>query len=229
MNDLEAWLRAHLDEDRGSLLGQGYQATVHYFDSPVGGIVVKGPHAGALRERLGRAAIAREHRVYSRLEGVAGIPRLFGLIDGRLLVLEHVDGNSLREAHGEISDRERFFAKLIDTVEAMHRRGVAHGDLKRKDNVLVGPGEVPFIIDFGVACTFDAGQGFVRRKCFETIRQMDLNAWIKLKHGRHPTDLPPADAARYKPLWLERIARWIRIPWQTLTLRRPRQRWRKRR
>jgi hypothetical protein len=59
---------------------------------------------------------------------------------------------------------------------------------------------------------------------------MDYNAWTKLKHGRDRLDaLPPDDAARYRPLWLERIARWIRIPWQKLTLRRPRQRWRARR
>jgi len=37
------------------------------------------------------------------------------------------------------------------------------------------------------------------------------------------------DAAIYKPLWTERVARAIRIPWQTITLRRPRQRWRRRR
>jgi hypothetical protein len=28
----------------------------------------------------------------------------------------------------------------------------------------------------------------------------------------------------YRPLWTERLARAIRVPWQTITLRRPRQR-----
>jgi hypothetical protein len=43
------------------------------------------------------------------------------------------------------------------------------------------------------------------------------------------TLLSAADAALYKPLWMERIARAIRVPWQKITLRRPRQRWRRRR
>jgi hypothetical protein len=37
------------------------------------------------------------------------------------------------------------------------------------------------------------------------------------------------DAAVYRPLLVERAARAVRVPWQTLTLRRPRQRWRARR
>jgi hypothetical protein len=64
---------------------------------------------------------------------------------------------------------------------------------------------------------------------------MDLNAWVKLKYGRRidpetePHVLSPEDAARYRPLLLERLARAVRVPWQTITLRRPRQRWRARR
>jgi hypothetical protein len=56
---------------------------------------------------------------------------------------------------------------------------------------------------------------------------MDYNAWVKLKYGREPKDLPPEVAQRYHPLLLERVARSIRIPWQKLTLRRLRKRWRK--
>jgi hypothetical protein len=37
------------------------------------------------------------------------------------------------------------------------------------------------------------------------------------------------DAAVYRPLWIERFARAVRVPWQVITLRRPRQRWRARR
>jgi hypothetical protein len=33
----------------------------------------------------------------------------------------------------------------------------------------------------------------------------------------------------YRPLLVERAARIVRVPWQKLTLRRPRQRWRARR
>ena len=61
---------------------------------------------------------------------------------------------------------------------------------------------------------------------------MDLNAWVKLKYGRRidpeaePGVLSAADAALYRPLLIERLARALRVPWQTITLRRARQRWR---
>jgi hypothetical protein len=70
---------------------------------------------------------------------------------------------------------------------------------------------------------------------FAHAMQMDLNAWVKLKYGRRvdpdsePGVLSAEDAALYRPLLIERVARAVRVPWQTLTLRRPRQRWRARR
>jgi hypothetical protein len=70
---------------------------------------------------------------------------------------------------------------------------------------------------------------------FEPLVQMDYNAWIKLKYGRRvdpdtePGVLAAEDAAVYRPLLIERAARAVRVPWQKITLRRPRQRWRARR
>jgi len=70
---------------------------------------------------------------------------------------------------------------------------------------------------------------------FAPLEQMDLNAWVKLKYGRRiepETErdvLSEEDAAIYRPLWIEWLARAVRVPWQTITLRRPRQRWRARR
>lgn len=177
--------------------------------------------------RIGRVAIRREHAVYERLAGIPGIPESFGLAGGEHLVLEHIAGESLRARELSLGDRGRFYARLLGTVLAMHAAGVTHRDLKRKDNVIVGPDEIPYLIDFGIARI--GGRGWAGARLFEIGRQMDLNAWIKLKHGRSARELPPEDAALYHPLWIERIARWIRIPWQKITLRRPRQRWRQRR
>ena len=70
---------------------------------------------------------------------------------------------------------------------------------------------------------------------FARAVQMDLNAWVKLKYGRRvdpesePGVLSAPDAAIYRPLLLERIARAVRVPWQNITLRRARQRWNARR
>lgn len=224
-SDLLEWLRAEMQAGRGERLGAGYQAIVHRHVGPFGDVVVKSPHEKYLRGALGRYAVQREHRVYSRLAGVSGVPRLLGLLDGTHLVLEHVPGPSLRTYDSQLRDRERFFADLLETIVAMHAAGVAHGDLKRKENIIVGPGERPYIIDFGVARLRHGDGG----PAFRLVEQMDYNAWVKRKYRRQFDQLSPTDAARFRPLMVERLARWIRIPWQTITLRRARQRWRKQR
>ena len=47
--------------------------------------------------------------------------------------------------------------------------------------------------------------------------------------SEHTSCASAEDAVRYRPLLLERLARWVRVVWQKVTLRRPRQRWRARR
>ena len=124
-------------------LGSGYQASVHVYTTSIGDVVVKTPHRGGPLSGLWRSLLRREQSVYARLGAIAGIPRSFGLVDGEQLALEYVAGPSLRDYEARIADREAFFAKLLATLEAMHAAGVAHGDLKRKDNIIVGPGEQP--------------------------------------------------------------------------------------
>jgi predicted Ser/Thr protein kinase len=227
--DLLRWLRAEMRAARGELLGAGYQARVHCYRGPFGAVVVKSAHDKPVLGFFGRHALKREHRVYARLAAVPGVPRLLGFLDDEHLVLEHVEGPSLRAHESKLRDRERFYAALLESIDAMHAAGVAHGDLKRKDNIVVGPNERPYIVDFGIARLGKSDRGGRDGFVFEWVKQMDYNAWAKLKYRRRMSELSPEDATRYKPLMLERVARWIRIPWQTLTLRRPRQRWRARR
>ena len=139
----------------------------------------------------------------------------------------------MRAHEPRLADREAFFARLLQTLHAMHAAGVAHADLKRKANIIVGPGERPYLIDFGIAVR--RGDTWLGRSWFTHAVQADRNAWIKLKYGRRvdPAEagavLSAADAPLYRPLWTERVARAIRVPWQMITLRRLRQRWRAKR
>ncbi|HEY8521387.1 MAG TPA: phosphotransferase [Gammaproteobacteria bacterium] len=221
-------LRAAIDASPGRPLGRGYQASVTLHETPLGPFVVKEAHGGPLLGAAARRALRHEAEVYARLANVPGVPRCHGLLDGRRLVLEHVPGRSLRQGPVEPEAHQRFFAALLETLRAMHAAGVAHGDLKRKDNVLVGPGGRPYVIDFGIALLRREDGGRWHRLLFDTWRQMDLNAWIKLKHGRRPEQLAGDDAAIYRPLAIERVARVLRVTWQKLTFRRLRKRHRTR-
>lgn len=218
---LSDWIARELEVSSGAKLGAGYQATVRLHDSPWGKLVVKSARRGGF---FGSSSIAREHEIYQRLSGISGIPRTYGMLADNGLVLEYIAGDSLRDGERRLRDHDRFFDRMLETLDAIHAAGVAHCDLKRKDNTIVGPGETPYLVDFGVACILRDGDGWAKRKWFELMRQMDYNAWVKLRFGRDPSRLPPEVAARYKPLWIERLARWIRIPWQKITFRKLRKR-----
>jgi predicted Ser/Thr protein kinase len=227
-------LEAAIAAKTGRELGSGYQASVHIYSTAGGDVVVKTPHRGGPLAALWWTLLRREQAVYERLDGIPGIPRSFGLVGGGL-ALEYVAGPSLRAHEARIVDRDQLFARLLATLKAMHAAGVAHGDLKRKDNIIVGAGERPYLIDFGIAVRRSATSRLWNRCVFERLVQMDYNAWIKLKYGRRvdpdaePGVLTAEDAAVYRPLLIERAARAVRVPWQKITLRRPRQRWRARR
>jgi predicted Ser/Thr protein kinase len=203
------------------LLGRGYQGAVYRVDTAQGPVIVKRAMGGALARAARRLMLRRELRIYQLLEGIPGVPRCYGLRHGEL-VLEYVEGTSLREAQLAPEAREQFFTALLDLIESVHQAGVAHGDLKRKDNILVDAAGRPVLIDFGTAVSAPPGAGWWRRVVFREVRRMDLNAWSKLKYQRRPGGYVGGDQRHFRPTLLERLARIVRRTWQTLTLRRRR-------
>lgn len=207
--------------DAGIAPTSGYQASIRIYQGPAGAFAIKEPSGSWLRGTISRAAIRREANVYRRLHGIPGIPKCFGCLDDRYLVLEHVPGDTLQALQDQLANREKFFARLLETLRTIHDAGVAHGDLKRKQNILVGPGEQPYLIDFGIAVVADNRRGFL----FDLVRQVDRNAWIKHKYRGQMTNIGAEDAALYKPMRMETVMRVLRIAWHAATLRT----WRKRR
>ncbi len=204
------------------LLGRGYQGAVYLVETPGGPVIVKKAMGRALARVVRRAMLRREYSVYRLLHGIPGIPRCLGLHQDEELVLEFIDGRSLREAQLAPEERERVFAALLDLIQAIHRAGVAHGDLKRKDNILIGPGGRPYVIDFGTAVSAPPRAGIVRRMLFRQLRRTDLNAWVKLKYQRQWVEIAPADRQFFRPTLPERIARVARRAWHAVTFRRRR-------
>ena len=219
LEQLRSWLRTELDSS-GRPLGKGYQASIDLYKSPFGDFALKRVHGKFLFRRLREATIRREFSVYQYLLDVPGIPKCLGLIDKKYLLLEYLPGQTFRKYETKLQDRDKFFKDLLTTIKAMHQAGVAHGDLKRKDNILVTQGEQPYVIDFGTAHLRKDRYSWWNRWVFKRIAQADYNAWIKLKYQRRFENLSPADAKIYNPLPEERVARLIRIIWQKLTLRR---------
>lgn len=218
-----------LPGDDNELISSGYQGSVYKVSADSLGpdgphpeshyLIVKEPMGFPLIRKLRQLMIRREHDIYRRLDGIPGIPRCYGLQGGNRLVLEFVDSHSLRLSKNELPDREKFFAELLEILQNTHAAGVAHGDLKRKDNILVTPEGRPYLVDFGSAVAKKEG-AFLNRWLFRQACKIDLNAWIKHKYLGRYDEISAADAQYFQPTVVEKWARFFRRIWHKLTRRR---------
>ena len=186
-------------------MAESNQGEVHRVRYGGADLVVKQPRGAGPLGWVNRWGLKREYAAYRRLAGLRGVPRCLGLVDGRWLVLEHVDGVPYREAR----PGDEFHEALGRVLAEMHERGVAHGDLKRKANLLVKRDGQPVLLDFGAAVVRRPGFHPLNRRLFELLRQTDRNAWIKLKYGGYG-GLSEADRQVYRPSRIERLLRRLR-------------------
>ncbi len=192
---------------------RGYQGGIHIGN--IGGhkILVKSAAEKGMTSSMCRWFLRREYRVYQRLTGIKGIPHCYGFFAGRFLVLEYIDSKTMRQA--SLGNRQVFFDEMFEIIESIHARGVAHGDLKRKDNILVREGMHPCILDFGVAAVKKDGLHPFNHFWYRFAKQHDLNAWLKHKYDRKFQNLSSADADYYQPMRIEKMSRVIKRAWFT--------------
>jgi RIO-like serine/threonine protein kinase len=130
-----------------------------------------------IRLTYGRYSLYREAKAYSRLEGIFGVPRCFGL-DGRdVLKLEFIKGQPLsRSNRGNVP--ESVFGQLKKIISAMHARGVANGDLHRSNVLLTSDGDV-YLVDYANSFFTDpeGKPGFI----FRVIMDLDWFAFERMK------------------------------------------------
>ncbi|MQA79408.1 MAG: protein kinase [Streptosporangiales bacterium] len=144
-----------------SRIGEGGMGVVYRALGPDGrpvAVKVLRPHVAGDRE--GRARFAREVRAMRRVHG----PHVAEVLDADVtaetpyVVTRYVDGPPLYRVvadDGPLSERAlvRLGTGLADALQAIHRAGVVHRDLK-PGNVLMLGGE-PVVIDFGIAQVAD--------------------------------------------------------------------------
>ena len=200
---LSDWISAQTRAEEPAY-AEGYQGPVYLYQSEGHGFIVKTALKGGLPGGIRRWMLKREYRAYQQLNGFSGSPQCYGLIDGRYLVLEHIDGLSLRR--GRIDDRYTYFDTLLAYIAEMHRRGVAHGDLKSRDNLLVIGRRLPCIVDFGTAIVRKPGFAPFNHMLFQFARRLDLNAWAKLKYRGRMWLLTPEDRPYYRRTLIEKMA-----------------------
>ena len=199
-------------------LNAGNQGAVYLLEHTGRRLVVKAPSRRGPLGALQRRHLRHEHRAYERLHGIAGVPECYGLAGGRYLVLDYVEGSNARDA--KLSDRDGFYDRALSVIQAMHARGVAHADLKRRDNIIVSAGEEPLLLDFGMSVLREPGFHPWNHYVFDLACRLDLNAWIKHKYRHRRDEISEVDRAYYRPMLYESVWRWtrriVRAPWRAL-------------
>jgi serine/threonine protein kinase len=219
--DLRQFLADDLKRD-AALLSAGYQGSAYLYENAGTRLVVKEAGGGFWSGWFHRLMLRREARVYALLADVDGVPHSPGLLDNRYLVLDFVDGRSLKGERRDLQDKEAFYKKLHKIIADFHTAGVAHGDLKRKDNVLVDQYEQPHVIDFGAAVMRDGG--WLDRIMYPLVVRFDFNAWIKVKYDRDFSVISAEDQRWFQPTVIEDVFRLLRRFWRTITFRQTRKR-----
>jgi tRNA A-37 threonylcarbamoyl transferase component Bud32 len=205
--ELLAWIKDSI-RDRKNILSRGYQGHVYLYQNKGHCLIIKAPMGWVLGRWIRLIMLRNEHRIYSRLSVMKGIPRCFGLLDNQYLVLEYIDGIPIRTAH--IEDRNRFFKDFLTLIKGLHEAGVAHTDLKKKDNVLVVEGRFPYVIDFGVAVLRKPGFAPINHYLYNLASTFDFNAWVKLKYDGRYEEVTEKDSVYYNRTLIEKVSRRIK-------------------
>ncbi len=201
---LKQWIEESIATG-ANVLAAGYQGQTLYYEDGNNRYVIKVPHGKGLARKFHRRMLRHEYDVYKQLGDFEGAPACHGLIDDQYLVLEFIDGRTIRTKRP--LDEEEFHTRLFDFIRTMHAKGVAHMDLKRKDNLLVKSDESPCILDFGAAVIKKQGFHPFNQYHYRVARQFDFNAWVKHKyHDRNADEISMIDRKYFKVTWIESLA-----------------------
>jgi hypothetical protein len=171
---------------------------------------------------LGRMLAARERWFMERLRGVAGVPAGLGPIRVGGRVVPNAVARTFIAGHA-LTDGERvgpdFFPRLAAILAEVHRRGIAHVDLHKRENILVDEAGGPHLIDFQISWGLPAGRiaAAVGRPLLSVLQRCDDYHLLKHRIRLRPDQVPHgvADLDRLRPAWI-RLHRLVAVPFRSL-------------
>lgn len=150
---------------------------------------------------LARYWLRHEVDVSRALAGIEGIPADAVELSDTSFCRAWIPGEDLR-AHRRAgrSVADDFFEELLSLVHQVHARGVAYGDLQKKDNIIVGEDGRPYLIDFQISLRRYEGPSALRRRVSGWLvrhtQADDLRHLYKHKCRIRPDLATPEERAR---------------------------------
>lgn len=162
-----------------------------------------------LRATLGRWMIAREAHTLARLDGLDGVPHLIGRPEPATLEMTWLDAEPVPETKNHPAIDARYFDQLERLVEELHRRGLNHGDLRRKNLMRDPITGAPRLVDFTQSMALDRVPGCWLRT---TAIRVDHTRLMKMKRwylGDAALDESERRSLARQPWWM-RLGHWLR-------------------
>lgn len=156
---------------------------------------------------IGRIQIGRETRGYRWLGDWPGVPRFLGRIDALALALERVDGRQLAFARDRHPEGREILSRLREWIDGLHAKGLAHLDLRGRENVLLRPDGRLVVVDLAGAVRLRPG-GLLHALFFRFLAITDEAAYLKWKQLLDPERLTDEEQAflhrfrRLRSFWI---------------------------
>lgn len=201
--------RSGLDARLGALLSTGRWCNANVFVAEREGrrwIVKDFLHCPTpVHQTWGVWMARRELWALRRLEGIPAVPSGAFSIDRYAFGYRFIEARALKFA---ARDRvpSAYFEALEESVRQIHERGIAHLDLRNRQNILVTPDWKPVLIDFQSHIRLER----LPRAMRPFVQRIDLSGVYKYWAKIHPESLGPERAAmlaraeRWRRLWLFR-------------------------
>ncbi|TVR06810.1 MAG: hypothetical protein EA385_14615 [Salinarimonadaceae bacterium] len=169
---------------------------------------------------LGRMLARRELGFLERLRDVELVPTPYAEVRADGVVLDNAAARVFipgEAFHGPEQVTPTFFDDLYALLREVHARDMAYVDLHKRENVIVGPGGRPHLIDFQVSFGVAPGAGRVKRAILKRLQETDLYH-IRKHHIRcFPETLTPEQIAAWRdPPGIISIHRRITKPLRSL-------------
>lgn len=205
--EIARWASQSLESGE-NVLATSNQGTILKFSGDGEELVLKCAMGDGLVRRARQRTLEREYQAYRKMVGLAGVPKCYGMIDEKFLAIEWIRGVPYREA--VFQDRDRWFEEFLGVIRGFHDRGVSHGDLKSKSNILVTDDERVCVIDFGTSFVHKSGLHPFNNWLFGFGKRLDLNAWVKHKYFGRYEDASAEDRKILSYSLVEKVVRKAR-------------------
>ncbi len=176
------------------------------------------PFFGIPLKWAGELMASYENAVLKKCHGVDGVPDQLNTFLKTAVAHDYIPGHSLR-AFEPVEDV--FFERLFNTLNQIHKRGIAYVDLEKPENILKGDDGYPYFIDFQVAFYWPSnlppGNCSLIRAARKWLQRCDYYHACKHLRRMRPGLLNERQRSCYirKP-WPVKLANAILKPWQIL-------------